>query len=87
MAIACGVKSCGTYCRGGPPWPPSVGMAPVNRGLIKTEGGHGGPPLQYVLPDFVYGLTKWALSESNSGFFSTEENPAWALPQALATPR
>ena len=24
-------------------------MAPVNRVLIKTKGGHGGPPLQYVL--------------------------------------
>src|SRR6185503_2020574 len=39
---------CRTYCRGGPPWPPSVGRAPVNIGLIKTTGGHGGPPLQYV---------------------------------------
>jgi len=38
----------GTNCRGGPPWPPSVGMALANRGMIKTEGGHGGPPLQFV---------------------------------------
>ena len=40
---------------GGPPWPPVVltrfaeleVVAP--RTLIKTTGGHGGPPLQYVL--------------------------------------
>jgi len=30
-----------TYCRGGPPWPPLHGT--------QTRGGHGGPPLQYVL--------------------------------------
>ncbi len=30
-----------TYCRGGPLWPP------VRR--IQSTGGHGGPPLQYVL--------------------------------------
>ena len=29
-----------TYCRGGPPWPPFSDS---------TKGGHGGPPLQYVL--------------------------------------
>ncbi len=30
-----------TYCRGGPPWPPLA--------RIPRRGGHGGPPLQYVL--------------------------------------
>src|SRR6185369_2685244 len=33
-------------CRGGPPWPPRLGMAPVNSVAIEIEGGHGGPPLQ-----------------------------------------
>src|ERR1043165_1919037 len=31
----------GTYCRGGPTWPPLRG--------IRRRGGHGGPPLQNVL--------------------------------------
>ncbi len=45
----------GTYCRGGPPWPPvglersvevhSVGLSAINK---NPTGGHGGPPLQYV---------------------------------------
>ena len=44
-----------TYCRGGPPWPPSVGYEihdthdRSSQRHIQTEGGHGGPPLQYVL--------------------------------------
>jgi len=44
----------GTYCRGGPPWPPSVGTrihdtdAARFQRRVQTEGGHGGPPLQYV---------------------------------------
>jgi beta-ketoacyl synthase-like protein len=44
-----------TYCRGGPPWPPSVEHTKfknresrVWRARFPTEGGHGGPPLQYV---------------------------------------
>jgi len=42
-----------TYCRGGPPWPPSVGIAFAKPRLsllesVPTKGGHGGPPLQYV---------------------------------------
>ena len=42
------------YCRGGPPWPPLVGHGIQDSivsdlaDTISTEGGHGGPPLQYV---------------------------------------
>jgi len=42
----------GTYCRGGPPWPPvalivfAKSDAIVFQLLVKTTGGHGGPPLQ-----------------------------------------
>src|SRR6185369_15097851 len=44
----------GTYCRGGPPGPPSVdtriqkSTVSVWRTQFPTEGGHGGPPLQYA---------------------------------------
>ncbi len=38
-----------TYCRGGPLWPPSVETRPIRNTLFQTKGGHGGPPLQYVL--------------------------------------
>src|SRR6185369_2558391 len=38
----------GTYCRGGPPWPPSIYTKRMVGRSIPTEGGHGGPPLQYV---------------------------------------
>ena len=44
----------GIFCRGGPPWPPSVEIAFANPQTVDslnpvpTEGGHGGPPLQYV---------------------------------------
>src|SRR6185369_10508361 len=48
-------KDLGTYCRGGPPWPPVAwtkavqeATASVWRMPIKTTGGHGGPPLQYA---------------------------------------
>jgi hypothetical protein len=56
------IESLGTYCRGGPSWPPVVlektpkatASELVNR--IKTTGGHEGPPLQYV-PCFLIILT------------------------------
>src|SRR6185369_13655496 len=44
----------GTYCRGGPLWPPVV-LVKIHEAtvsdfvnMIKATGGHGGPPLQYV---------------------------------------
>ena len=46
------------YCRGGPPWPPGAerdlyipcpSIRRVAKGSNLTPGGHGGPPLQYVL--------------------------------------
>ncbi|HEU4934291.1 MAG TPA: hypothetical protein VFT48_19535, partial [Pyrinomonadaceae bacterium] len=45
-----------TYCRGGPLWPPVAGhtefknrQSRISRTPFQTTGGHGGPPLQYVL--------------------------------------
>ena len=42
----------GTYCRGGPPWPPGaeldLGNTLGGKERNSTPGGHGGPPLQYV---------------------------------------
>ena len=47
-------ESLGTYCRGGPPWPPVVLISTLFKGTVPTEGGHGGPPLQYVLKFLDY---------------------------------
>jgi len=88
------VSNCGTYCRGGPPWLPSVEQTVQESSIsgfantISTEGGHRGPPLQFAgVPEFVYALTKCAFNGSETAVFLQITRAAWALPQALATLR
>jgi len=79
LALSRLVSPHGTYCRDGPPWPPSIEyrhsrnrQSHVLANTIQTEGGHGGPAQQYVQYRLTY-RTRWPLEGLRSRSTSDPE--------------